>query len=111
MSELILQVQPVTQPLIYFWRVTAAQAGKEYLMNLKFQLWGPNQRLVLGGEWAALHQILGVHTTIIDAPHICFDFTYVASFGTRVPQSQLCAKFGNICKNYGGKQGGGKMSE
>ena len=42
MSELILQVQPVTQPLIYFWRVTAAQAAWERISDeFKIPIIGP----------------------------------------------------------------------
>ena len=77
-SESILQVQRKT--LMYFWWETAAQAWREELMNLKFQYWAPNQTTVLSGEWAELHQILGVHRTIIDAPQVCVHFRYVASF-------------------------------
>ena len=42
-SELLLQVQPWTQPLIYVWWETAAQAGREELMNLKFQYSADNK--------------------------------------------------------------------
>ena len=52
--------------------------------EFKIPIWGSltpeNQTTVLRGEWAELHQILGVRRPIIDAHQVCLDFRYVASF-------------------------------
>ena len=43
-SESVFQAWPLTQLLIYFWWGTAARAGREELMNLKFQYGAPTRQ-------------------------------------------------------------------